>query len=299
MKETIIGISTFGLLEFTKLAVKSVEETVKSPYKIFLVIGKADDLETIAWAKEKGIDFSYHNYNKGFPVAVNDIYDYAWVNNDYDYLIIMGNDVLPYPYAIDSMIKVADTTDNEWVCASQYDVRSLCRDYPDAKKYFSGEDYIFNFQGEPWNYPKNFTDEIVIEKPGMSDIQNLCLYKKSVFDKIGYTDANFYPAYYIDNDYARRGVNAKIISCTLPKSVYFHFWSRTLKQGKGGSTNRFFENNRKYYITKWGGDFGSEKNLIPFNGQPFSMAGIELEPSLKISKRDNESQIVSYWSSLR
>ena len=117
-------------------------------------------------------------------------------------------------------------------------------------------------------------------------------------DKIGYVDVNFYPAYYSDNDYARRGVNANLKTCALANSQYFHFWSRTIHQGSGGSTARYFENNRKYYIMKWLGDFSRERWTIPFNGKPHHLnKNIILPADLKISSRENERGIIKFWRS--
>jgi GT2 family glycosyltransferase len=298
--KTLIGIATFGGLNFTRLAVQSVRETVlENDYEIFLVVGKPDDVETPAYATENKIYFTKHDTNRGFPASVNDIYDYAWTTNDFDNVIIMGNDVIAYPYAIDSLINTAKNTDYEWICSTQYDVRNLCDQFPDQRKYFQSGDYIFtDFQAAPWKEFTGYSKEEKVAEIGLSDVQNLCLYKRSVFDKIGYTDANFYPAYYIDNDYARRGVNADIRGCTIINSVYFHFWSRTIKQGSGGSTNKFFNSNREFYIQKWNGDFGQETWKIPFNGEPFLLDGrISLEGSLKISSRVYEEEVIKYWSS--
>ena len=97
--------------------------------------------------------------------------------------------------------------------------------------------------------------------------------------KVGYTDVAFYPAYFVDNDYARRMVNTGVRSCCLSSSRFFHFWSRTIKQGSGGSTNRYFNNNAQYYEEKWGGPFGQETK----------------SPDLVISTREGEEQIINYW----
>ena len=114
-------------------------------------------------------------------------------------------------------------------------------------------------------------------------------------DAIGYIDTGFYPAYYSDNDYARRGVNAGLKTCALSNSVYFHFWSRTLHQGTSVSNDKYFNNNRKYYIMKWGGDFGKEKWLVPFNGENPIIDGIQYEGNLNINTRDREMEIINHW----
>lgn len=277
---TLVGIVSFGNLDFTKLTVKSIKETSSFPLDFFIVVGKPGDLDTIRWLKDENIPFVYHTENMGFPYSINDIYDYAWKTNNYGELIIAGNDIVAYPHAIDSMIELARNSEYECISSTQYDVKSLISQFPDTTQYFEGEDLIFkDFSQEPW---KNFTEystELSIADQQLLDVQNLCLYKKSVFDKVGYTDVNFYPAYFIDNDYAMRMVKAGVNGCSLGNARFFHFWSRTVKQGSGGSTPKFFQNNEKYYRKKWGGDVGRET----------------ITPPLKIDSRDREVIEIRYW----
>jgi hypothetical protein len=88
--------------------------------------------------------------------------------------------------------------------------------------------------------------------------------------------------------------------CTLVNARFFHFWSRTIHQETGGSTHSYFDNNRKYYIKKWGGDFGKELWKIPFNGTDFVLPQtvISLPASLKISSREDELGIIYFWKQL-
>ena len=298
---TLVGIVTFGNLSFTKLTVRSLRETiVRYPFDIFCVVGKPGDIETEAWLKEEEIPHVVHDWNYGFPYSVNDIYDYAWKENDYANLVIIGNDVVAYPHAIDSLIEVAETTDYDWVCSRQYDVKSLMKDYPQTKVYFRGTNLVFeNFDSRPWEVFKGYNDKVVVDKgSGLSDVHNLALFKKTIFDKVGYIDVNFYPAYYEDNDYVRRAIRAGVKSCTVTNSFYFHFWSRTIHQETGGSTNRYFSLNRNFYIIKWGGDFGQETYEIPFDNKTYTLApGLELEPVLYLKDRTQEKDIARAWKS--
>lgn len=284
MSKVLIGIVTFGNYQFTKLTVESIRNTSNHPVDFFIVVGKPGDSETLDWlATEPEIRFVVHTENWGFPKSVNDIYDYAWKDNDYDYLIIAGNDIVAYPDTIDTLINVADTTDYEVVSALQYDVKSLIKVFPETKKYFYGDACIFtDFTATPWNAFAAKEHQVRIADMQMHDIQNLCLYKKSVMKTVGYTDVNFYPAYYIDNDYARRIVNAGIRCCTVVSARFFHFWSRTIKQGSGGSTSKNFENNREYYVHKWGGDFAQETRQAP----------------ILIDSREHEEEIIRKWKSV-
>jgi len=294
---TMIGIVTYGNMPFTKMALESIFSTTKliSNRDIVIIVGLPGDVETAELAAYYDIPHFVHETNKGFPASLNDIYDYCWGERKVNNIIMMGNDVMAYPYAIDSLIKVANSSDYEWICSREYSAKDFIRDYPQTEGYFEGPKMIYKaFDEKPWLLAVPYSEEIQISAGGLSDVHNLSLFKKSVFDKIGYIDVNFYPAYFEDNDYARRGVNAGIKSCTLMNSVYFHFWSRTIHQGKG-SSDKQFNNNSKFYKQKWGGDFGREAFSLPFNGHIYSLAGVKMQPSLKIDTRIGETALIKYW----
>lgn len=276
----LLAFVTFGGLKFTQLLLKGIRETVESPHDLFVVIGKPGDWETKEWLDKEGITYTMHSENMGFPFSVNDIYDYAWKMNNYDNLVLMGNDVIPYPHCVDSMIDLANRSGYEAISALQYDVRSLVSGFPETASCFSGGNYIArDLSSEPWKRFTDYSSEPSIADMQLWDIQNLCLYKKSVFDKVGYTDVNYFPAYFIDNDYARRMIFANIVCCTLTNARFFHFWSRTIHEGSGGSTSKQFQQNEDYYKRKWGGVVGKET----------------IVPQINIQTREREVETVRMW----
>ena len=279
--KTLLGMVTFGNIEFTKLAIQSIEDTSKAELDYFIVVGKPGDTATLDWLQTKpNIKYIVHSENMGFPYSINDIFDYAWVINNYDYVILAGNDIIAYPFCIDSLLESAQTTDNACISALQIDVNMLTILYPGTAEYFSGSNKIFtDFTQSPWNIFNGYSAVLTVAPSQLHDIQNLCLYKREVFDTLGYADVNFYPAYFVDNDYAMRIIKAGIKGCTLTNARFFHFWSRTIKQGEGGSTDKQFGNNAKYYRQKWGGDFGKET----------------ITPAIKISDRTSEVETINYW----
>lgn len=87
---------------------------------------------------------------------------------------------------------------------------------------------------------------------------------KKTFLEVGPFDEAIFPAYFEDNDYAYRLKLAGIThSCYefLNPETFINSGSIA----KDPSLNLNFEKNRKYFISKWGGEPGKETFLQPFN----------------------------------
>jgi GT2 family glycosyltransferase len=86
---------------------------------------------------------------------------------------------------------------------------------------------------------------------------------KKIYDKVGEFDENFKICYFEDNDYKYRmelqGILIKYEDLLSPE-VYNN--SMTIKKDP---TLNNFDNNRKYYIEKWGELPNNEKYKTPFN----------------------------------
>lgn len=99
---------------------------------------------------------------------------------------------------------------------------------------------------------------------------SLFMLNTDIKTKVGFFDENFSPAYFEDNDYIYRtkllGYNIKMFSVS---NYYTHGHSATLKrlkeQGLHESYEYWFNRNKQYYISKWGGEPYNEKYIIPFN----------------------------------
>src|SRR5688572_27959552 len=151
MSRTLIGISTFGNLDFTRLAVRSIRETAKKDVSVLVVVGKPDDTETRDFAHEHADMVIQHDRNWGFPASCNDVLDAAWKHADFDFCILMGNDVIAYPGCVDGMIEMAESGQWEQVCGTMYEVQTLLRDHPEAAEFFTGPNFVFSdFAARPW-----------------------------------------------------------------------------------------------------------------------------------------------------
>ena len=100
--------------------------------------------------------------------------------------------------------------------------------------------------------------------------------KKSGFEKLGYFDENFYPAYYEDADYCYR---VKLHNDISSEKFSFGFLDRNWFIHEG-SASRLNEDRTKYnteigiaanyYVEKWGGFQNSEKFINPYNSNILS-----------------------------
>ena len=87
-----------------------------------------------------------------------------------------------------------------------------------------------------------------------------------LIQNVGLMDENFFPAYYEDNDHRYRMKLAGLQWEYFPLK-YSHKVSSTLKRDDNFKIkNQYtFQQNRKYYLEKWGGLPGQEKFETPFD----------------------------------
>lgn len=286
--KTLIGMVTYGNAKYTKLALDSIKE-----YDKFIVIGKFGDNDTVELVKN--YPHIYHTKNKGFPASLNDIFDY-FLSSDYDNLVLMGNDVIAYPSAIQQLETLSSEYD--WVFARQISVKDLIWINPSLKSSF-GENYSYKFDGSsPWEFFHPDNNSAEPEAAQLADCQNLNLYTRKAILSVGYNDVNFWPnGYFGDNDYVYRAMLAGVKSCTSKHSFYFHFWSRTIYEAERKRANNvYFERNKKYYISKWGGLPGQEKFNKPFGDGMFSIGEKTFYKWDYDFNREMEGYFLSYWS---
>jgi len=102
-----------------------------------------------------------------------------------------------------------------------------------------------------------------------------------IFEQIGFWDESFYPAYFEDNDFARRlWIKEQHIGQKMHDYIsvpFVHLGSQTIKRLDGAELNKHHENfnkNKAHYVAKWGGEPGNEKFMFPFNVDYSSFPGI-------------------------
>lgn len=93
---------------------------------------------------------------------------------------------------------------------------------------------------------------------------------KKAIETLGYFDQNFWPAYWEDVDYNRRGKLAGLEKVTARDTYVRHVGSASLRYVPDMQHHRQFLGNRFYYIQKWVGARDEESAVHPFNNPDFS-----------------------------
>lgn len=163
---------------------------------------------------------------------------------DIDYVLVLNNDVLLHPHAIDNLVKVIGT--GRFPIVTGTDVAKKCA-YP----------------GEVVDLPTP-ERETLVDEPEFSCF----MISREGYALLGDFDQKFFPAYFEDNDYHYRARLLKKRLVKLNTALYYHYGSRTTKENEevGAVVNTFYLQNEAYYVTKWGGKPGEEAYTIPFNG---------------------------------
>lgn len=98
---------------------------------------------------------------------------------------------------------------------------------------------------------------------------------KQCWENVGEFDELFFPAYFEDNDYHYRMKQMGVPAIVLPSAMFFHYGSRTQNEaaedGKPIVVSMLFENNRAFYVRKWGGLPDQEKFKLPYNNEAYSL----------------------------
>ena len=230
--------------KYTKPCIDSIKTS--HDYRILLVDNASID-ETLSEAGKLVSDKFSHKRNeerwscaKSWNFGIRDAWD-----RGFEYALVLNNDVILHSDCIDRIVERFNKGDVGMVTAM--DIRGECNGIPE---------YIFDKKS------KDYESVPETEHPNFSAF----MISKKCWDKVGEFDEGFKPAYFEDNDYHYRMKLAGMKAIVYPPALFYHFGSRT--QNESGNqavvTGSMFEDNRKYYKGKWGGDTGSETFKYPF-----------------------------------
>ena len=111
-------------------------------------------------------------------------------------------------------------------------------------------------------------DETVQDEPAVYHMLGFAAFAitREAVAEVGWFDENIHPAYFEDNDYARRIDMLGVPYIHVPVEIG-HFGSAVIGSDPHfrNENLRTFPLNQAYYIAKWGGHPGDEKFSTPFN----------------------------------
>jgi len=186
-------------------------------------------------------------YNIGVAYCFNEALYLGYDKGDYDYVFLINSDIRFHPGDIDRMI-------------------SLARKCPDSA--------LITVKGTHGRHGDDFE-----HSHGLA----ASILMPGAFSEVGYFDENIFPAYFEDCDYFYRvqlargmksinmnpsleDVDNPLVACLLTGQTHHEGSSVILSDRRIRKRNSYFyDRNKEYYISKWGGENDHEKYQIPFN----------------------------------
>ncbi len=230
IKKVLIGMLTFNLLHWTKVAVESVRSW--HDYDL-LVVDNASTDGTQQWLKDNGVE-----YIEGrMPVsAAQNVLNKRLRERDYEYLLLLNNDVALRYDTTDKLIAFQQQHPEFWIttAAETNGVPPWAID----KAQPSGEDFVN-----------------IIDIPSSSF--SCTLITRECILKVGDYDTRFVPRYIDDNDYALR---TRLLGGKFAKyagAIYFHVLGALVKSDEAERKLTFdhaWGANKALYVEKWGID---------------------------------------------
>ena len=239
-----IIVPVLNCLDYTKAMLPTIK--TKRAYKLILIDnGSTDNTWDFfkAQRRKNNALIKHFEQNIGVGSAWNWGIDQARMYFNSRYFLILNNDLLLHPEAIDVLIAtlsppnvvLSTATNVSGRVASPDNVLSL--KIPTKKKLKEAPDF------------------------------SCFMLSKEAIEKVGHFDEQFFPAYFEDNDYHYRIKLAGLKAVKTNQALYFHYGSRTIKENEEvrNKSNLGYTVNREYYKRKWGGKPGKEKFVKPNN----------------------------------
>jgi len=245
-KELAIIIPVLNCLEYTKKLLPTIES--KIPYKVIFIDNASTDgtkefLDLLS--KDPRYCVFHFKENKGCSASWNFGIKRAIRDYGSKYFLILNNDILLNPIAIDLLISTISR--KNVVLASATDVSSTI------------------------SRPNEVRGLLPPVKTAISEAPEFSCFLLSLkaIEKVGYFDEKFFPAYFEDNDYHYRIRLAGLKAVKTNQALYFHFGSRTIKDNQEihRQSDLGYVANREYYRNKWGGSPGHELFKTPYGGK--------------------------------
>lgn len=254
MKTSII-ILTFNKLEYTKKCVESIRKYTDSKTYEIIVVDNCSTDGTPQWLLKQGdIVKILNNENLGFPKGCNQGLEIATGDN----LLLLNNDVIVTPNWLPNLIKAL-------YCSSKVGAVG-----PVTNHASYGQKIDVDYESDegiiPFSRSYNVSDASKWKKR-LKLIGFCLLFKREVFEEVGYLDERFTPGNYEDDDYCIRIIRKGYELLVCEDTFIHHYGSMSF--GKESETlKQLYLTNYSKFKQKWKidpvYDYGIKYELLQF-----------------------------------
>lgn len=225
MKLSVITL-TYNKLEYTKKYIDSLYQYTND-FELILVDNGSND-GTVAYIKSlpyTNIKTVYNGTNLGFSEGNNQGIELA----EGEYIAFLNNDILLCP----NWFEECENVFKKEKTAAFVSPYHLNPHYDKVNE----NNYLKHFKNLDFDslYSKSF------DKCEFSCV----ITKREIIDKLGIFDTNYSPAFFEDNDFKYRAIEAGYDTYFITSACFFHFGSVTSEK-----LNHNFEKNKEYYFSK-------------------------------------------------
>jgi GT2 family glycosyltransferase len=225
---------------------------------LILIDNASTDETKIEAPKMNSELFLYHRNEErwGFQKSVNFGVKYG-IEHGADFIMVCNNDIILHPEAL-------------WRLVERFNKNPVgmvsCMDV-------AGELKEKNITPQMIGALNANDKEVVDEAPHPHF--SAFMVSKECWETVGEFDEVFFPAYFEDNDYHYRMNLMEVPAIVLPTAMFYHYGSRTQNEanenGQPIVVSMLFENNRAFYVKKWGGLPGQENFTRPYNNPEWTL----------------------------
>lgn len=259
-----IVVVTFNGCDFTKECIKSIRTYTIVPYRLIVVDNNSTD-GTVEYLRSlTDIDLLQNDKNLGFAGGFNKGIQHALNTYDFDYLVMLNNDLLVTPSYIQRLLEIMKKDSKCGlvgpVCnyaggRQNIGVPATMKTFEDVGE-FANQRYL--------DYKEDYLRTGIVT--GL-----FYLIKREVLENVGLFDERFFPGQWEDNDFCLR-MQLKGYRLYVHNGVFmYHYGGKSIRQFDQG--NIFFTN-KKRFINKWKEEWQkTEPKLVGMlrvkNGEPY------------------------------
>lgn len=219
VKKTSFIILSYNLLDYTRLCIESIRDTVPKSAREIIVVDNASEDGSVEWLRQQeDIILVENKENTGFPKGCNQGVCAANPDND---IFLLNNDTVMVDNAL-FWLRMG-LYENEQV-GTTGSVSNYCGNMQQVTEHIRDVDKL-QIYGKLNNIPMEYPYEEKLFLIGFA-----LLIKRKVFDEVGFLDERFTPGNYEDNDYGMRVLQAGYKNILCKNSFIIHFGSKSFKK---------------------------------------------------------------------